>query len=230
MAPKFYRPIDFVGESVVPPETGSVLSSDAKEAAPSHDGKGSFSERATEIIGDNQLLDGISVRSPVYLTSWFNLWRTSLASTVSKVGATIDEKSSKYYHHEKRLTTTVANLHSDPREELLPGLTYTLVAAMSGSVLTRNKNVLARLTAPLVLGTLCYSYVLPTTASNTFSLLFDLEKQAFPSVAAHQLSLYTKCQNSLQKTVTFTENTAKAVSGTFDKAAHLVKEWTGLNV
>ncbi|CEP62158.1 Mic26p LALA0_S04e09164g [Lachancea lanzarotensis] len=230
MAPKFYRPIDFVGESVVPPENGSVLSSDAKEAAPSHDGKGSLSQRATEIIGDNQLLDGISVRSPVYLTSWFSLWRTSLANTVSDVRSTIDEKSSKYYHHEKRLTTTVANLHSDPREELLPGFTYTLVAAMSGSVLTRNKNVLARITAPLVLGTLCHSYVLPTTASNTFSLLYDLEKKSFPSVASHQLALYNKCQYGLQKTITFTENTAKTVSGTVGKATHLVKEWTGLNV
>ncbi|SCU88842.1 LAME_0E01332g1_1 [Lachancea meyersii CBS 8951] len=230
MAPNFYRPVDFVGETVIPPETGSVLSSSAKEAAPSHDGKNSLSHRAAEVIGDNQLLDGISLRSPTYLTTFFNSWRTRLSSTVNAVNTTIDEKSRKYYNHEKRLTSTIANLHSDPREELVPGFTYTLVAAMSGSVLTRNKNILARITAPLVLGTLCYSYVLPKTASNTFDLLFDLEKQAFPAAAQGQLALYTNCKNGLQKTVTFTENASKFVSGTVSKTTHLIKEWTGLNV
>ena len=159
MAPNFYRSVELVSEAVIPPETGSIISSEAKEAAPSHFQKSSTAHNAAEIIGDNKILDGISVRSPAYLNDFFSLWRLRLSNTINSACETIDEKSRKYYHHERRLTSTIANLHSDPRELLLPGMTYTLVAAMSGSILTRNKNILARIAAPVILGVGCFSYV-----------------------------------------------------------------------
>ncbi|SCU99391.1 LADA_0H19482g1_1 [Lachancea dasiensis] len=230
MAPNFYRTVDPVSEAVIPPESGCVLSSEAREAAPSDDKHNSISHRATELIGDNNLLDGISVRSPVYLTRFFGMWRSSLCSTLGNVRDTVDEKSAKYYSHEKRLTTTIANLHSDPREDLLPGLTYSVVAAMSGSILARNRNILARLTAPLALGTICFSYVLPVTSSNSFSLLFDLEKQAFPEFTKKQLVFYDKCKTVLHSTVSATEASKNAVLGSFAKTTSFVREWTGLNV
>ncbi|SCV02267.1 LANO_0F16380g1_1 [Lachancea nothofagi CBS 11611] len=230
MAPNFYRPADIVAEAVIPPETGSIISSEAKEAAPSHDRRNSVSHQVAEIIGDNRLMDGISVRSPTYMTQFFNSWRSSLTDTLEKARNTIDEKSSIYYSHERRLTTTVANLHSDPREELLPGLTYSLVAAMSGSVLTKNKHIFARIVAPLALGTMCFSYVLPVTSSNTFDLMFDLEHKAFPRFAQGQLTLFANCKHAVRTTVAASEETSKAISGSLTKAAHLIKEWTGLNV
>ncbi|CUS24867.1 LAQU0S21e00254g1_1 [Lachancea quebecensis] len=230
MAPNFYRPVELVSEGVVPPEAGFIVSSEAKEAAPSHVASQSVTHSATEILGDNKLLDGISVRSPTYLNRFFSSWRLNLSGFVDNACDTIDEKSKKYYNYERKLTTTVANLHSDPRELLLPGMTYSLVAAMSGSVLTRNRNILARIMAPLALGAFCFSYVLPVTSSNTFGLLFDLEQQAFPRFAQNQRALYNTCKNTVNQTIAVTGRTSDAISGSFSKGMRLIKEWTGLNV
>lgn len=230
MAPNFYPEIDLVKEAVIPPESAVIVSSPAKEAAPSKTQSNSLSHRFTELVGDNKLLDGISVRSPVYLTDFFYTWRTKLGATTDYFCNSVDRASMKYYDHERRLTSTIANLHSDPRELLLPGLTYSLVAAMSGSVLTRNRNILARIAAPVILGVSCFSYVLPVTFSNTAGLLHDLEKKAFPNLVQKQDVVYSACRNTVIKTKSAFASTVTGVSTGIHKTATFVKEWTGLNI
>ncbi|SCU99995.1 LAMI_0G02190g1_1 [Lachancea mirantina] len=225
MAPVFYRDIDTVKEHVIPPESGTVVSSAAKEAAMSPNGS-----RVSQIVGDNRLWDGISVRTPTYMLGLFENWRTNINFQVARACDALDKASSKYYREERRITTTIANLHSDPREELLPGLTYSLVAAMSGSILTRNKNILFRLTAPIAFGAACCSYVLPVTFGNTMDLLYGLEKGVFPRFADGQRAVYVRVHDLMTKSINGAEKITSTVSSSLTCSMRTIKDWTGLNV
>ena len=89
---------------------------------------------------------------------------------------------------EQSFTSTVASL-APPRESgerLMPGLIYVLVAAMAGSIVTRNRNVVFRAAGPLALGVGAAWTVLPVTMGNVSDLAWQYE-QRFPAVAdAHR--------------------------------------------
>lgn len=226
----FYREADLVQEAVIPAQEGVVVSSNAKEATVESSKESVLSNKVVSLIGDNELIDGISVRSPEYLSGVFQNMRLRLANTVDRVTQKVDEKSSAYYKHERKLTSTLADLHSDPREQLLPGFTYIAVAAMSGSVLTRNKNFFFRFTAPLLLGSACFSYVLPTTFRNTASLLHSIEEANFPGAVAKQDAFIRKTRELNHAIFEKVGWASRAIVGTVSKSQHLIKEWTGLNV
>lgn len=218
-------------EAVVPRQNGVVLSSDAKQAVLEPlESSETATSGAGRIIGNNQLIDGISVRSPSYLLSVFHRLRLRVSGTIEKATQKIDEKTSAYYRHERRLTSTIASLHSDPRERLLPGFTYIIVAAMSGSVLTRNKPLLHRFVAPLVLGSVCFSYVLPSTFQNTASLLHSIESEHFPQAVAKQDAIINKTAQLSRATVSQIDYLAESVFAVAAKFRHFVKEWTNLNI
>jgi MICOS complex subunit MIC26 len=65
---------------------------------------------------------------------------------------------------------------------VLPAGIYVLVAAMGASVLTRNRNVLLRAPAPLVVGIAAANYLLPETSHNVGQLVWRWE-QRFPALA-----------------------------------------------
>lgn len=88
------------------------------------------------------------------------------------------------FHLEQSFTGTIASL-APPREsgeKLMPGAIYVLVAAMAGSIVTRNRNILLRASTPLVLGIIAANTVLPITSKNVSDLVWKYE-QRFPAVA-----------------------------------------------
>lgn len=218
----FYRDVDFVKEAVIPPQDGMVFSSDAKEA---HE-----DSKLVALLGDNKLVHGISVRYPDYLAQFFQRIRLNLAGSIDRTSQCLQSKSSQYYKHEKNITSTIANLHSDPREELLPGFAYIVVGAMSGSVLTRSKNIFARFTAPLILGSACFYYALPTTFKNTARLVHELESSAFPNAVAKQDFVYQETKRAVCKTVAYGSSGINSIKEISKCTRHYVKEWTGLSV
>lgn len=228
---RFYREQDLVEEAVIPEQEGTVLSSKAKEAVLEPLKKSEANAgKAASFIGNNELIDGISVRSPSYLLSVFHRLRLGMLGTMDRVTQRIDEKTSAYYRHERRLTTTIADLHSDPREKLLPGFTYIVVAAMSGSILTRNKNFLYRFAAPLLLGSACFSYVLPTTFQNTADLLHSIEAEHFPKTTARQDAVICKTVQMGRTATGYIDHVSKSASAMVSKLRHSIKEWTSLNI
>jgi organizing structure protein 2 len=87
-------------------------------------------------------------------------------------------------HLENSFTSTVASL-APPREtgeKLMPGAIYVLVAAMAGSIVTRNRNILLRGVVPLGVGIAAGWVVLPITMRNVGDLVWKYE-QRFPVVA-----------------------------------------------
>lgn len=130
------------------------------------------------------------------------------------------------FHLEQSFTSTIASL-APPREsgeKLMPGVIYVLVAAMAGSIFTRNRNILLRATAPVVLGIGAGSVVLPITMGNVANLAWRYE-QRFPAVAqAHQ-----NVQGGIKKGWSFTKAHTRAsvqyVDGAVTDAREKIEGW-----
>ncbi|KAL2065183.1 hypothetical protein VTL71DRAFT_4324 [Oculimacula yallundae] len=87
-------------------------------------------------------------------------------------------------HLEDSFTSTVASLAPSPQsgERLMPGTLYVLVAAMTGSIVSRNRNIILRGAVPLAVGIGAGWVVLPVTMRNVSDLLWKYE-QRFPAIA-----------------------------------------------
>ncbi|GAA5889664.1 hypothetical protein JCM16303_003049 [Sporobolomyces ruberrimus] len=68
------------------------------------------------------------------------------------------------------------------QDQLNPGAMYVAVATLAGSIIGRNRNILARLALPPVFFLLSLDYFLPRTASNLWSRAEAVEGAHFPQV------------------------------------------------
>ncbi|KAL8949015.1 MAG: hypothetical protein Q9222_004838, partial [Ikaeria aurantiellina] len=75
---------------------------------------------------------------------------------------------------ERSFTSTIASLAPplESNERIMPGALYVLVASMSGSILTRNRNILLRATVPFAVGVGAAWMVLPITTRNVADLVW----------------------------------------------------------
>ncbi|TDL26918.1 hypothetical protein BD410DRAFT_475685 [Rickenella mellea] len=73
-----------------------------------------------------------------------------------------------------------------PDEPLTPGLLYVGVATLTGSVVSRNRNIALRLTLPPTLFLLSLNYLLPKTSSNIGAYVSQLEHKYTPALARTQ--------------------------------------------
>lgn len=110
--------------------------------------------------------------------------RIFLHAHVAAVENKVNEFMDSALHLEESFTSTVASLAPPPQsgEKLMPGSLYVLVAAMTGSIVTRNRNILLRATVPLAVGIGAGWVVLPITMRNVADLLWKYE-QRFPAIA-----------------------------------------------
>ncbi|OAA67527.1 Apolipoprotein O [Cordyceps fumosorosea ARSEF 2679] len=106
------------------------------------------------------------------------LYRYAVAAE-DRVNATMD----RAFGLEQSFTRTLASLAParESGERLLPGAVYVLVAAMAGSIVARNRNVLLRAAAPLAFGVGAAWTVLPVTSRNVADLAWEYE-QRVPAV------------------------------------------------
>lgn len=102
------------------------------------------------------------------------------AMAEDKVNSTVDCA----FGLERSFTGTLASLAPprDSGERLMPGSIYVIVAAMAGSIVTRNRNILLRATVPLAAGVGAGWTVLPITMRNVSDLAWQYE-QKVPAVA-----------------------------------------------
>ncbi|KHN96267.1 Apolipoprotein O [Metarhizium album ARSEF 1941] len=114
----------------------------------------------------------------------------------NKVNETMDSAFSL----EQSFTNTIASLapSRESGEKLMPGTIYVLVAAMAGSIVTRNRNLLLRSTIPLALGVGAGWTVLPVTMRNISDLSWRYE-QRFPAVAEAHVNI----REGIKKSVSF---------------------------
>lgn len=103
-----------------------------------------------------------------------------VAAAENKVNEIMDSA----FDLESNFVDTIASL-APPREsgeKLIPGSLYVLVAAMTGSIVARNRNIVLRASLPLAVGVGAGWVVLPITMRNISDLLWKYEER-FPAIA-----------------------------------------------
>ena len=96
----------------------------------------------------------------------------------------------RFMSAEHSFTSTVASLApaKETNEKLLPGGIYVLVAAMAGSIISRNRNILIRFATPIVTGVTTAHYVVPHTTRNVGSLIWTYEEK-YPVIRDNHLRI-----------------------------------------
>ncbi|RDA85877.1 hypothetical protein CP532_4918 [Ophiocordyceps camponoti-leonardi (nom. inval.)] len=139
-----------------------------------------------------------------------------------RINATMDSA----FHLEKSFTDTVASL-APPRgsgERLMPGAVYVLVAAMAGTIMTRNRNFILRASVPLALGVGAGWAVLPLTMRNVSDLSWRYE-QRFPAVADAHIKLREGIQDGIRFAKVHSEQSVRYVDNKVTDAREAVEGW-----
>lgn len=96
----------------------------------------------------------------------------------------------RFMDAEHSFTSTIASLAppKESNEKLLPGGIYVLVAAMAGSIISRNRNILIRFATPVITGVTTAHYVVPRTTQNVGDLIWTYEEK-YPVVRDNHLRI-----------------------------------------
>ena len=102
----------------------------------------------------------------------------------------LDRGLTRAFALERSLTDTVSSVAParESGERLMPGAIYVLVAAMAGSVVSRNRHILLRTSAPVLLGVVAAKTFIPVTTKNVGDLVWEWEKKV-PAVADAHTSI-----------------------------------------
>jgi organizing structure protein 2 len=127
---------------------------------------------------------------------------------------------------EESFTSTIASL-APPRqsgEKLMPGSLYVLVAAMTGSIVSRNRNIVLRATIPLAVGIGAGWVVLPITMRNVSDLLWKYE-QKFPAVADGHLRTREGIEKAWRMARIHTQQAVNIVDDKVSSARSTAEDW-----
>lgn len=114
--------------------------------------------------------------------------RLALHSYATRTEDAINNGMTRFMSAEHNFTNTIASLAppKESNEKLLPGGIYVLVAAMAGTIVSRNRNVLFRFVTPILTGVVAAHYVVPRTTENVGNLIWQYEKR-FPVIADNHI-------------------------------------------
>jgi organizing structure protein 2 len=114
--------------------------------------------------------------------------RLALHGYVVRAEDAVNNGMTRFMDVEHSFTQTIASLAppKESNEMLLPGGIYVLVAAMAGSIVSRNRNVLFRFATPIITGVATAHYVIPRTTENVGNLIWKYEKK-FPVIADNHI-------------------------------------------
>ncbi|KAE8442838.1 hypothetical protein EG329_002810 [Mollisiaceae sp. DMI_Dod_QoI] len=127
---------------------------------------------------------------------------------------------------EESFTSTIASLAPSPQsgEKLMPGTLYVLVAAMTGSIVSRNRNILLRATVPLAVGIGAGWIVLPVTMRNVSDLLWKYE-QRFPAVADGHIRTREGIEKAWRMARVHTQQAVNIVDEKVSSGREAVEDW-----
>ena len=147
-----------------------------------------------------------------------------VAAAENKVNDIIDSA----FHLEHSFTSTVASLAPAPQtgEKLMPGSLYVLVAAMTGSIVSRNRNIVLRAAVPFAVGIGAGWIVLPNTMRNVSDLLWKYE-QRFPAVADGHLRTRAGFEKAWHMARVHTRQAVNVVDDKVSSSREAVEGWVG---
>ena len=128
--------------------------------------------------------------------------------------------------HERSFTQTISSLAPPPetRERVMPGAIYVLVAAMAGSIVSRNRNILLRTTVPFALGLGAAWVVLPVTMRNVSDLVWTYEEKA-PLISMNHMRIRGAMEEGWRQGKIRTEATRKWTEETVRGGREAVEGW-----
>ncbi|KAL6924934.1 hypothetical protein FSHL1_002182 [Fusarium sambucinum] len=152
--------------------------------------------------------------------------RLSLYKYAVAAETKVNEVMDSAFNLEQSFTSTIASLapSRESGEQLMPGAIYVLVAAMAGSIITRNRNILLRTSLPLALGIGAGWTVIPVTMRNVSDLTWKYE-QRFPVVAQSHIRLRESIINSASFAKAHSQVGVKYVDEKVTDAREAVEGW-----
>ncbi|PBP17628.1 hypothetical protein BUE80_DR011593 [Diplocarpon rosae] len=152
--------------------------------------------------------------------------RMFLYNHVAAAENKVNELMDSALNLEDSFTSTVASLAPAPQsgEKLMPGTLYVLVAAMTGSIVSRNRNVFLRATVPLAVGIGAGWIVLPVTMRNVSDLLWKYE-QRFPAVADGHIRTREGIEKSWRMARMHTKQAVDIVDEKVSSGRRAVEDW-----
>lgn len=152
--------------------------------------------------------------------------RLFLQAHVAAVETKVNSAMDSFLHLENSFTSTVASLAPAPQsgEKLMPGSIYVLVAAMTGSIISRNRNIILRGTFPLAVGVGAAWVVLPVTMRNVSDLLWQYEKK-FPVVADGHIRARESIEKGWHMAKIHTQGLTRAVDEKVGEGREAVEGW-----
>ncbi|KAF6240123.1 hypothetical protein HO173_001733 [Letharia columbiana] len=129
-------------------------------------------------------------------------------------------------HQEHSFTQTIASLAPPPEthERVMPGALYVLVAAMTGSIISRNRNILLRATVPFAVGLGAAWIVLPVTTRNVGELVWTYEEKA-PVISINHMRIRGAIEEGWRQAKIREEATKKWFDERVGESREAVEGW-----
>ncbi|CAL9728060.1 MICOS subunit Mic26p [Monosporozyma unispora] len=159
-----------------------------REPKESTDGEQVIDPATSKLINDQ----------PSKLVELIHTQRASLVSALNTGETKLQDINKQYQAKEQELNRDVAKIVTDPREKLLPGVTYTLIGIMTGSILTRRRSLPSKILVPLIFGLACFDYSLPETMNNLRHRAYLWEHETFPVWTKKQDEMLMEWNEGLQ--------------------------------
>ncbi|KAI0300542.1 apolipo protein O-domain-containing protein [Multifurca ochricompacta] len=171
----------------------------------------------------------IVVDSPSVLETQIGVARKSVTATAQNVHAQVHGVISKWIGIEHAVEHRVKSLVA-PDEPLTPGILYVGVAALTGSILARNRSIFSRLLLPPAFFYLTSKYFLPKTTQNVSDYASSLEEKHFPTLAQKHAVAIAHSRMTWERFREAGINGRDRFQDGLGSIVHKVQELTGLKV
>lgn len=164
------------------------------------DSNGKVLDPATSKLIENQ---------PNGLVNFISKQRKSAISLLTKGENRVKDITGKYQKREQEINRGVSEIVTDPKEKILPGVSYTVIGIMAGTILTRKRTLLSKILVPTILGLTCFNYNLPNTMSNLKSRIYQWQSRRFPVLTKKQDEILIELNEGLQDVKDFKSKVSK---------------------
>lgn len=106
----------------------------------------------------------------------------------------------------------------------MPGSIYVLVAAMTGSIISRNRNIVLRAAVPFAVGIGAGWAVLPVTMRNVANLAWEYERR-FPVIADTHIRTRESVENAWRMARVHSKQAISIVDGKVAEGREKVEDW-----
>ncbi|KAI5960408.1 uncharacterized protein KGF55_004700 [Candida pseudojiufengensis] len=182
-----------------------------------------------ESLGNNKLIDGISVRTTKPTENFFKQIREFTSHKLNEFNHWINHNYTKYNETERLVTSTVSDLHYK-KEDLLPNGIYVVIGTLAGVIAARPRGIISKISFPIITGLLTFKYFLPVTFDNTTDFAWKLEQRNLPQIAEKQKDAYHSTLKFAKSIENTTENSIKLVENGAQSLKKSIADITGLNL